>query len=77
VTPAAGAAQAGPARAPYGRALGDRFTELHPQLQAYFAAIPDGSIGHGTGVFDTVGARCWWARAALPCWPRRRLRRCG
>jgi Domain of unknown function (DUF4166) len=53
------------ARSPYERALGDRFSELHPQLQVYFAAIPDGHVGHGTGVFDTVGARRWWARATL------------
>jgi Domain of unknown function (DUF4166) len=65
VTPAAEAAAIGPVRSPYERALGDRFTGLHPQLQVYFAAIPEGSVGHGTGTFDTVGARRWWARAAL------------
>lgn len=40
--------------------LGDRFTELHPRLRAYFDAIPRGSVGVGDGVFDTVGSPRWW-----------------
>lgn len=33
---------------------------LHPRLQTYFSAIPDGMVGHGRGVFDIVGTPRRW-----------------
>ncbi len=33
---------------------------LHPRLRAYFGAIPEGSVGRGLGVFDSVGTPRRW-----------------
>lgn len=45
---------------PYAAALGDRLSELHPRLIAYFSAIPRGMIGVGHGVFEIVGTPRRW-----------------
>jgi hypothetical protein len=45
------------ARSPYEVVLGDRLDGLHPRLRAYFSAIPPGSAGRGSGVFDAAGWR--------------------
>lgn len=45
---------------PYEMVLGDRLDALHPQLRAYFAGIPEGSVGRGHGVFDRVGTPKRW-----------------
>lgn len=65
---------------PYEVALGGDLTGLHPQLRAYFAAIPAGHQGLGRGTFDRVGTpRRWlWPVLALlardgvvfPVWER-------
>lgn len=54
-------------RSPYEDALGASLDELHPRLRAYFSAIPYGSVGVGTGVFDTVGTPRRWLWPLL--WP--------
>jgi hypothetical protein len=48
------------ARSPYQAALGDELDGLHPQLRAYFSAIPSGHHGLGRGVFDSVGMPRGW-----------------
>lgn len=53
------------ALSPWQMILGDSFTELHPQLRAYFQAIPEGSVGIGDGVFDTVGTPRAWVRLLI------------
>ncbi len=50
---------------PWQMILGERFTELHPRLRAYFEAIPPGSVGVGEGVFATVGSPRWWVRLLI------------
>lgn len=65
---------------PWEQALGRDIEELHPRLQAYFRAIPEGSIGYGDGVFDVIGSpRRWlWPLLAVlgldgivfPAWER-------
>jgi hypothetical protein len=65
---------------PWEAVLGDRVDSLHPRLHAYFARIPDGEIGRGSGVFSTVGTpRRWlWPMLAIlarmgiifPVWER-------
>jgi len=50
---------------PYAAALGDRVGELHPGLQAYFRAIPAGTVGIGTGVFERIGCPHAVVRALL------------
>ncbi|QEA30262.1 MULTISPECIES: DUF4166 domain-containing protein [Microbacterium] len=47
-------------QSPYARALGERIDELHPRLRSYFAAIPDGAVGIGEGVFQRVGTPRRW-----------------
>lgn len=47
-------------RSPWERALGAAVQDLHPQLRAYFGAIPLGSVGTGTGVFRLVGTPRRW-----------------
>lgn len=41
-------------------ALGKRLDDLDPSLRTYFSAIPDGSVGRGSGVFETVGTPRRW-----------------
>jgi hypothetical protein len=53
------------AKSPYELVLGNRVNELHPRLLDYFRAIPVGSHGHGTGVFDVVGTPRRWLWPAL------------
>lgn len=48
------------APSPWEQALGDDIERLHPRLRAYFGRIPDGSIGHGSGVFEVVGTPRRW-----------------
>ena len=56
-----------PSTSPYARALGARVRLLDPPTQSYFAAIPDGHVGIGEGVFDRVGTqRRWLARLLRP-----------
>ncbi|SDS68405.1 protein of unknown function [Microterricola viridarii] len=50
---------------PYEAVLGERMQELHPRLRAYFAAIPPGWHGWGSGVFDTAGTPRRWLRPVL------------
>jgi len=50
---------------PYARALGARIDELHPTLRRYFSTIPEGSVGVGEGVFDTVGTPRRWLHPLL------------
>lgn len=50
---------------PYARALGSRVDALHPALQRYFSAIPEGRVGIGEGVFDTVGTPRRWLHPLL------------
>jgi hypothetical protein len=45
---------------PYELVLGDELSHLHPRLQQYFAAIPAGQHGVGSGTFDTVGTPKRW-----------------
>ena len=45
---------------PYHRVLGDALGVLHPRLSAYFSAIPAGSVGRGSGIFDVVGTPRRW-----------------
>lgn len=47
-------------QSPYARALGDRIHELHPALQTYFRAIPDGGVGIGDGVLHRIGTPRRW-----------------
>lgn len=47
-------------RSPWERALGERSERLAPGLRAYFGAIPPGSVGRGSGVFDIVGTPRRW-----------------
>lgn len=54
-------------QSPYARALGERIDDLHPRLRTYFAAIPEGAVGVGEGVFDRVGTPRRWL------WPLLRL----
>ncbi|PRA79089.1 DUF4166 domain-containing protein [Microbacterium sp. MYb66] len=54
-------------QSPYARALGERIDELHPRLRTYFAAIPEGAVGIGEGVFQTVGTPRRWL------WPLLRI----
>lgn len=54
-------------RSPYEDALGASLNGLHPRLRAYFSAIPRGSVGIGSGVFDAVGTPKRWL------WPLLRL----
>jgi len=52
-------------RSPYAQVLGDRLEDLHPQLQQYFSALPEGRIGVGEGVFRSVGTPRRWLRPFL------------
>jgi hypothetical protein len=45
---------------PWEVALGDAVQQLHPRLRAYTAAVPEGSVGRGFGVFDVAGAPHRW-----------------
>jgi hypothetical protein len=45
---------------PWEVALGGAVEQLHPRLRAYTAAVPDGSVGRGSGVFDVAGAPHKW-----------------
>ncbi|WAA65087.1 DUF4166 domain-containing protein [Microbacterium oxydans] len=54
-------------QSPYARALGERIDDLHPRLRTYFAAIPDGAVGVGDGVFQRVGTPRRWL------WPLLRI----
>ncbi|KJQ54451.1 DUF4166 domain-containing protein [Microbacterium sp. SA39] len=58
-------------QSPYERALGERLLDLHPRLQNYFRAIPDGSVGVGDGVFDRVGTPRRWLWPILRVLERR------
>lgn len=46
----------------YQRVLGDDFTTLAPELRAYFARPPAGTVGRGVGVFEVAGSRIRWLR---------------
>ena len=54
-------------RSPYEAQLGTLIHDLHPSLQRYFATIPHGHVGIGSGVFSEVGTpRRWlWPFIAL------------
>lgn len=60
-----------PSHSPYARALGARIDDLHPRLQTYFLAIPEGSVGIGEGVFDHVGTPRRWLWPLLRVLERR------
>lgn len=55
---------------PYRAVLGAAFDELHPRLRAYFDAIPDGAVGRGSGVFETVGTPRRWLWPVLAVFAR-------
>lgn len=55
----------------YQRALGTRFSTLHPALRAYFGALPSGSVGVGTGVYAVAGSPYALVRLALRITTRR------
>jgi hypothetical protein len=50
---------------PYEIVFGELLEGLHPRLRPYFEAIPEGSVGHGTGVFALVGTPRRWLWPAL------------
>lgn len=50
---------------PWEAALGDAVAGLRPELRAYFATIPPGRVGVGSGVFDRVGTPHRWLRPVL------------
>lgn len=54
-----------PGSSVYQTAIGPEFSALHPRLHAYFSAIPAGSVGTGSGVFDVVGTPRRWLWPAL------------
>lgn len=56
---------------PYAAALGERVHELHPRLRAYFAAVPEGSVGVGEGNFAVFGVTRRWLRPLLAPLERR------
>ena len=49
-----------PAHSPYEIARGGDLSGLHPELRAYFAAVPAGQYGLGRGTFSTVGTPRRW-----------------
>ena len=65
---------------PWEIVLGRRVDDLDPALRAYFLAIPEGKVGRGTGVFETVGTPRRWlwpvlatlgrAGIVFPVWQR-------
>lgn len=55
------------ARSPYELTVGSALDDLHPALRRYFAAIPEGSRGYGSGVFELAGTPRRWL------WPVLRL----
>lgn len=57
-------------QSPYLRALGEQRAQLHPALRQYFAAVPRGQVGVGSGVFERVGTPRRWL------WPILRLLQC-
>lgn len=66
---------------PYEKVLGSSFDRLHPRLQQYFSAVPDGAAGIGSGSFTLVGSPRYWLWPVLwmlgnqgvifPVWRRR------
>lgn len=52
-------------RSPWQLALGERYGDLHPRLVAYFAPIPAGFVGQGSGVFERAGSPHRWLRPLL------------
>jgi len=50
---------------PYERALGASVRDLHPRLRGYFAAIPPGHVGIGSGWFEVVGTPRRWLHPVL------------
>ena len=60
-----------PLRSPYEVALGERLHELHPTLQRYFSAIPEGCIGIGEGAFADFGTERRWLWPFLRPFERR------
>ncbi|MFG6476626.1 DUF4166 domain-containing protein [Microbacterium sp. P06] len=60
------------ARSVYQRVLGERFTQLDPQLRTYFGALPPGAVGRGEGVYAVAGSRHrWlWPVLAVLAWRR-------
>lgn len=60
-----------PLRSPYEVALGERLHELHPTLQRYFSAIPEGCVGIGEGVFAEFGTERRWLWPFLRPFERR------
>jgi hypothetical protein len=57
----------------YQRVLGDEFASLAPELRAYFAAPPEGSVGRGHGVFETAGSRYRWLSPVFAVLARHRI----
>ena len=50
---------------PYEEVFGYSLESLHPRLRLYFAEIPRGSFGVGSGIFDVVGTPRRWLWPAL------------
>ena len=57
----------------YERVLGEEFDRLDPRLQEYFRAIPDASIGVGTGIYEVAGSRLRLLRPVLALTARRNV----
>jgi Domain of unknown function (DUF4166) len=53
-------AKVSPGQSPYEVVLGEQLDELHPKLRPYFAAIPAGQVGRGSGIFSAVGTPKRW-----------------
>ncbi|WP_291055776.1 DUF4166 domain-containing protein [Herbiconiux sp.] len=52
-------------RSPYELTAGSSLDDLHPALRTYFAGLPAGSRGYGSGVFEVVGTPRRWLWPAL------------
>lgn len=59
------------ASSPYLRALGERAEALHPELRAYFGALPPDAVGVGEGVFSHAGTPRRALRPLLRLFERR------
>jgi len=55
------------------RALGDRVNELSPGLRDYFALLPAGHVGRGTGLYEIAGSRHRWLWPVLSFLAWRRI----
>ena len=57
----------------YQHALGEDFASLDPRLQRYFGAIPRGSVGTGSGIYEVAGSRVRVLRPLFALMARRHV----